>query len=471
MAAGWSVMDALNKNSKAAAEDKPKARFRTRDISIKKMYSNDKNFYSMNDIEELAQLILAVGMMENMTVTYDPCERGEYRIIAGERRWRALTLLTERGYEDFGIATCQILTPAEEHEEIVQVIVANAYRTKTVMDILQEEKQLKESLQYMKDNGLTLQGYKLDSGRLRDVIADIMKMSAAKIGQIEGINKCLIPEFTEELKEGRLTFSAAYELSGMSEEDQSEMLKRHKDHGLTLKEVKEAKKQAEEREKDKQLPGQMEYPKDYEEPEEDEETSEEELLDPEDETQEQEWEQAHPESITSLCYSCLNYQECNVKTGTCQKCDQYINKAEAEKTPEQRYEEEQAAIDKETARKLREREQEEKMNNLPSDREEKKYIRLSEDAFNDVEAGFRPYLILKNSKFREGEIIKALEFKNGRATGREITLEITRMDDDNTSSALEEGYCVIGFRQQEKLKEAGADAAEGAAQPVMQYGA
>lgn len=472
MAAGWSVMDALNKSSKAAAEDRPKARFRTRDISIKKMYSNDKNFYSMNGIEELAQLILAAGMMENMAVAYDPCERGEYRIIAGERRWRALTLLTERGYEDFGIATCQILTPAEEHEEKVQIIVANAYRTKTVMDILQEEKQLKESLQYMKDNGLTLQGYKLDSGRLRDVIADIMKMSAAKIGQIEGINKCLIPEFTEELKEGRLTFSAAYELSGMSEEDQSEMLKRHKDHGLTLKEVKEAKQQAEEKKKSEQLPGQMEYPKDYEETEETGESSEEESADPE---EEQEWEQAHPESITSLCYSCLNYQECNVKTGTCQKCDQYINKAEAEKTDEQRYEEEQAVIDKETARKLREKEQEEKMNNLPSDREEKKYIRLSEDAFRDVAAGFRPYLILKNNKFREGEIIKALEFKNGRATGREMALEITCMDDDNTSSALEEGYCVIGFRQQENLKEAGAaageEAAAGAAQPVMRHGA
>lgn len=468
MAAGWSVMDALNKNSKAAAEDRPKARFRTRDISIKKMYSNDKNFYSMNGIEELAQLILAAGMMENMAVAYDPCERGEYRIIAGERRWRALTILTEKGYEDFGIATCQILTPAEEHEEKVQIIVANAYRTKTVMDILQEEKQLKESLQYMKDNGLTLQGYKLDSGRLRDVIADIMKMSAAKIGQIEGINKCLIPEFTEELKEGRLTFSAAYELSGMSEEDQSEMLKRHKDHGLTLKEVKEAKKQVEERQKNEQLPGKMEYPKDYEETEETGESSEEELVDLE---EEQEWEQAHPESITSLCYSCLKYQECNVKTGTCQKCDQYINKAEAEKTDEQRYEEEQAAIDKETARKLREKEQEEKMNNLPSDREEKKYIRLSEDAFQDVAAGFRPYLILKNNKFREGEIIKALEFKNGRATGREMALEITCMDDDNTSSALEEGYCVIGFRQQENLKEAGEEAAAGAAQPVMQYGA
>lgn len=55
MAAGWSVMDALNKNSKAAAEEKPKARFRTRDISIRKIYSNDRNFYSMPGIEQLAR--------------------------------------------------------------------------------------------------------------------------------------------------------------------------------------------------------------------------------------------------------------------------------------------------------------------------------------------------------------------------------------------------------------------------------
>ena len=50
MAAGWSVMDALNKNSKAAAEEKPKARFRTRDISIRKIYSNDRNFYRCREL-------------------------------------------------------------------------------------------------------------------------------------------------------------------------------------------------------------------------------------------------------------------------------------------------------------------------------------------------------------------------------------------------------------------------------------
>ncbi len=173
-----------------------------------------------------------------------------------------------------------------------------------------------------------------------------------------------------------------------------------------------------------------------------------------------------------MCYSCKRYADCNVKTGTCENCDQYVNKAEVEKTDEQRYDEEQAAIDRETARKLREQEQEEKMNNLPSDsREEKEYIRLSTDTFEDVIAGRRPYLILKNDKIRTGMIVSTLEFMQGRATGRELALEIVCMDDAGTSSALEDGYCVVGIRQQEILKEAGADAAEYADQPAMQYGA
>ena len=450
MAAGWSVMDAINRNSKAAAEDRPKARFRTRDISVKKMYSNDMNFYSRQDIEELSNLILAVGLIENMAVTYDPCEKGEYRIISGEMRWRALNLLLEKGYSEFEVATCQILTPAEEHEEMVQIIIANSYRTKNIKDQLEEAQKLKESLQYMKEHGLTLQGMKLDGKKIRDVVANIMKLSGTKVAQIDGINSNLLPEFVEQLKEGKLTFSAAYELSGMSKEDQEEMLKAHEEgEAPTWKEVREAKRP------------------EPEEPEDEKESDQEE--EPE---QEEEWEQAHPESITSLCYSCQRYADCNVKTGTCENCDQYVNKAEAEKTDEQRYDEEQAAIDRETARKLREQEQEEKMNNLPSDnKEEKEYIRLSQDTFEDVIAGRRPYLILKNDKIRTGMIVNALEFMQGRATGRELALKIVCMDDAGTSSALEDGYCVVGIRQQEILKEAGADAAEYADQPVMQHGA
>lgn len=254
----WNAMDALNRNTQAAVTDeRPKARFRIRDISIKKMYSNDANFYSMQDVEQLAQKIYAVGLLENLTVVHDPCDRGEYRIIAGERRWRALNLLVERGYKEFEIASCQVKTPVEEHEEMVQLIVANAYRNKTVKDILEEEQKLKETLQYMKKNKIPLQGYQLDSGRLRDVISDILNLPATKIAQIESINKRLLPEFTEELKNGDLTFSAAYELSGLQEESQKVLLNQYKENGLTFKEVKEIKRQQEEKAAAEQITGQM----------------------------------------------------------------------------------------------------------------------------------------------------------------------------------------------------------------------
>lgn len=431
MAAGWSVMDALNRNSKAAAEDKPRARFRTKDISIRKMYSNDRNFYSMNDIDKLAQEILTVGLLENMTVMYAPCERGEYRIIAGERRWRALQLLLKKGYEEFEIATCQIKSVAEEHEEMVNIIMANAYRDKTMADLLQEEQQLRKSLQYMKDNGLTLQGYTLDSGRLRDVIASIMQMSGTKIAQIDSINERLIPEFTEQLKEGRLTFSAAYEISGMDQEQQQDMLEKSQESGgLTWKEVKEAKAAAEE-------------PEEPEEPEEAErqEPEQEETTKPGDD-----YETPHPEGITSICYGCSRYLECNVKTSTCTSCDQYIDKKETEKTEQQRYEEEQAAIDRETKRKLQEREQEEKMQHLPSD-DKKKTIRLSCDAFDRIRNKTQTFLIVKSTEISESSTIIAMEFREGRATGEQMQLRVNHLEDSSTSSALVDGYCVIGIEE------------------------
>lgn len=440
MATGWSVLDALNKNSKSAVEEKPKARFRTRDISINRMYSNDKNFYSMKGIEELADTIQAVGLLENIVVVYDPCERGEYRIVIGERRWRALKRLLERGYTEFEMATCQILTPAEEHEEMVQLIIANTYRNKNIKDQLEEAQQLKESLQYMKENGLTLCGVRLE-GKIRDVVASIMKMSSTKIAQIDSINNNLLPEFAEKLKKGEITFSAAYELSGMTREEQTEMLESHAS-SPTVKEIKDAKKKDEsEAVSDSDtLPGQMRFPDDYE--------TDGNQTDEESE-QEEEWQQAHPESITSLCYSCQRYSECNVKTGTCNRCDSYINKAEAEKTEEQKYDEEQAAIDRETARKLQEKAQEEKMHKLPSENEGKtENIRLSQSTFEDVAAGKRPYLILKQDKMKVGMNVEVLEQIWGKETGRKLHLEVICVDDAGTSSAIEDGYCIIGIRQQ-----------------------
>lgn len=79
----------------------------------------------------------------------------------------------------------------------------------------------------------------------------MMQVSSTKIGQIESINKKLISEFTEELKEGRLTFSAAYEISKMPDDIQEDMLEHHREKGLTYKDVKEYAEEQKKQKKNK----------------------------------------------------------------------------------------------------------------------------------------------------------------------------------------------------------------------------
>lgn len=351
MATGFSVLDTLNENSKKGIDTTPKARFRTKDISIRKIYSNVKNFYPQEGIEEKAAEILAVGLIDNLAVMYEPSEAGEYKLISGERRWRALKLLVERGYTEYELVTCQIRNPANVHEEKIELIIANSSRNKSITTLLREESELKEELEYMKENRMKIHGRDLSQGRLRDVIASMLHVSGTKIAQMETINKNLIPEFKEEIDKNNINFSAAYELSGMDEEQQKEALQKLQSNGeLSHKEIKEMKSRSGEQETvsesdTEQRKGVSEESEEYEMP--------------------------RPKGITSLCFNCKRYLECNVRTSTCTSCDRYINKIEAEKTPEQRYEEEQNKIDRETKKRLKELNDEKKMEVLPSDRRKK----------------------------------------------------------------------------------------------------
>lgn len=454
MATGYSVMDALNKNSKAGVDESPRARFRTKDISIFKMYRNKLNFYDLADIEELAGDILMYGLKQNLEVVFEPNEQGEYRIVAGERRWLALKHLVGQGYKDFEIATCKLTTPQDEDEEQVEIIIANAYRTKSVKDIIEEEQRLKACLERMKADGKKIKGYDLKSGRLRDVISSMLKMSKTKIAQVESISNNLIPEFREELNKERLTFSAAYELSGMSAKKQQEALEKYKETGeLSYTEIKDMKAEGQQ---GKEAAGQQE----------DVSQSDIGMNPPEElETEGENWERTasgayvgvdmaagedyqtpHPEGITSLCYSCTEYEACNVKTGTCTKCDQYKNRGEAYKTDEQRYSEEQDRIDKETAKKLREQADEERMNNLPSDTKENgqkvHHIKLGESFFGEVERGEKTFELRKNDRdYKKGDILEMMEFKDGKNTGRTVRVLVTYILTE--FAGLEEGYCIM----------------------------
>ena len=532
MATGFSVMDALNKNSKAGVDESPRARFRTKDISIFKMYRNKLNFYDLEDIEELAGDILMYGLKQNLEVVFEPNEQGEYRIVAGERRWLALKHLVEQGYKDFEIATCKLTTPQDEDEEQVEIIIANAYRTKSLKDVIEEEQRLKACLERMKTDGKKIKGYDLQSGRLRDVIASMLKMSKTKIAQIESVNNNLIPEFREELNNERLTFSAAYELSGMSPEMQQEALAKYKENGeLSYTEIKDMKSpQKPEQEQDaagqqdtvsdsdtagQQLsensmnpPEEKKAGDDYETPhpegitsicyscteyetcnvktgtctscdqyknraeayktdeqryneEQDaagqqdtvsdsdtagQQLSENSMNPPEEKKAGDDYETPHPEGITSICYSCTEYETCNVKTGTCTSCDQYKNRAEAYKTDEQRYNEEQDAIDRETKKKLREQAEEEKMNNLPSDTQENgqkvHHIKLGATFFEEVASGEKTFELRKNDRdYKKGDILEMMEFKDGKNTGRTVRVLVTYILEE--FAGLEDGYCIM----------------------------
>ena len=432
MAAGFSVKDALNKNSKAGIDESPRARFRTKDISIFKMYRNTMNFYSVKDIEELAGDILLSGLKQNLELVYAPCEKGEYRIVAGERRWEALKYLVSKGYKDFELATSKLTTPQDDDEEQVEIIIANAYRTKTISDMIEEETRLKASLERMKAAGKKIKGYDLQSGRLRDVISSMLHMSKTKIAQIEAVNNNLIPEWREELKKERLTFSAAYELSGMTEDEQREALGKFAETGeLTHKEVKDMK--------EAKAAGQQVSESD---------TAESSMNPPEVRAGD-DYETPHPEGITSICYSCTEYETCNVKTGTCTSCDQYNNRAEAYKTDEQRYSEEQDAIDRETKKKLREMEQEEKMQSLPSDTQETgqkvHQIRLAKPYFDDVANGIKTFELQKNDRgYKKDDILELMEFAYGKNTGRMVKVLVTYILEDYTG--IEDGYCIMATK-------------------------
>lgn len=449
MATGYSVINALNRQTKAGIDDTaPKAKFRTKDLSIFKIYANDGNFYPQEDIEQKAGEILAIGMLENMVVKYEPLEAiGEYKLISGERRWRALRLLVERGYKEFEFATCNIVAPATSQEEKIALIIANSHRNKGMETMIREERELKETLEEMKANGIELKGYNLQSGRLRDVIAELLNISKTKVAQIEAVGKNLIPEFMEELNRNRLTFSAAYELSGLTSEEQKGALAILASRGeLTYQMIKEMK------EKKAVMQDTEEH-----EPVSESDTGKEAVLsqiavDGASSREEEEsrtgdvYKDAHPESITSLCYSCKRYSECNVKTGTCRKCDQYINKAEAEKTEERRYSEEQDRIDRETAKKIREWTDERKMETLPSEREggssQIHQLKIGASFFEDVYTGEKSFELRKNDRdYKVGDILELMEYADGQYTGRSIKVCITYILEDHTG--LEDGYCIM----------------------------
>lgn len=244
MAGGFSILDNLNENSKQNMNDTVKACFRTKNIPIKNIRKNKKNFYEIKDIEKLANEIQMVGLLENLTVVYSPDKltNTEYKLIGGERRLQALELLVEKGFEEFNTVTCNIRNASTEDEEMIDLIICNSQRKKSTYELLLEASRLKIALTNLKETGGTIRGVDISKGRLRDIVAKLLNISNTKAAQIDNINNNLIDSFTRELKNEKITFSAANELAGLSEEKQLTLYEDYKINGeITLREIRNIK--------------------------------------------------------------------------------------------------------------------------------------------------------------------------------------------------------------------------------------
>lgn len=116
-----------------------------------------------------------------------------------------------------------------------------------------------------------------------------------------------------------------------------------------------------------------------------------------------------------------------------------------EQTEEQKYNNEQNRIDKDTKEKLQEKEYEEKMAVLPSEKPQTIHkVKLSSIYYNDISEGRKTFELCKNDRdYKVGDKIEFEEYKDGAPTGRIIDVEVDYMLENH--KGLEEGYCILGL--------------------------
>ena len=210
------MLNQVSQNVKKANEIEAKNNFNVQYIDIKDIERNKKNFYEIENVDELAEDIKMNGLNHNLVDR--KIDKGKYELISGERRYTALTQLVEQGNEIFALVPCKVIEANDIDSEII-LIQANAQtRELTEIEKLEQVKRLTELYKTKKKNGEKV------PGKIREIIANDLKLSPTQVGRYERINKNLIQELKEILENGNLTIANASEFSSLSEDNQKVIL-------------------------------------------------------------------------------------------------------------------------------------------------------------------------------------------------------------------------------------------------------
>lgn len=242
----FDIKDFFNEASKKEMADD----FAIKKIPAEKLHPSTQNFYAMDpaEIKALKETIELVGVQENLVVKEinDGEHAGDYEIIAGHKRHRAVTELLAEGKEVSPLLPCKVESDADGvKNELILIFTNSTQRERSDYCKMQEIQRVRELLEeYAKYNNVP--------GRKRDVIAGILNTSKSTIGRLDNIRRNIIPDFLEEYKAGKISTTAANEIAGATPEEQHQLLEKYKETGSI-----KAKEAAQIKEPEQQLPGQV----------------------------------------------------------------------------------------------------------------------------------------------------------------------------------------------------------------------
>lgn len=200
----------------------------TQQIPLGQIESNSGNFYKVEDVTELAESIELIGLKQPLVVL--EVDDTHYRLIAGHRRYKALT---ELGRESAPCVVQRNLTEAQE--QLALILTNSTARELSYYEKYQQAQRLKELFIKRREEGAEL------PGRIRDMVAEAMQESASNIARMEAIDKHLVGEWKRALKKGHINASTAYELSKLDKEAQKKLREALSDHtNPTAKVIKAA---------------------------------------------------------------------------------------------------------------------------------------------------------------------------------------------------------------------------------------
>ena len=189
-------------------------------IPITELRPNGGNFYDTSNIDDLVDSIELNGLLEPLCVFRRAQGTGSYVIFSGHRRYLALHLLYKKDRARWNEVPCIVFPdPHDANRETVMLIHANSTgRVLSNWEKAQQALRLKKALVAMREGGAEL------PGRIRDLVAEEMQMSASKLARLEAIgNNLKFPGFADAWRDGKLGESVAYEISKLPMDKQMDV--------------------------------------------------------------------------------------------------------------------------------------------------------------------------------------------------------------------------------------------------------